>query len=104
MSQPSSFEREWTRYALAQIQTLVNKPRDEMTDVELSIYTHASGALAGGDPVIALFARGPGHRLCRICGAEWSSVMTPDHVAGCPAAGLEPIERTSKNPPGERND
>jgi hypothetical protein len=94
-----SFEREWTRYALARIQALVNKPREEMTDTELSIYTHASGALAGGDPVIALFARGPGHRLCRVCGAEWGTLMSPDHVAGCPTAGPEPPERQPSEHP-----
>ncbi|MEO6702307.1 MAG: hypothetical protein ABI140_01200 [Jatrophihabitantaceae bacterium] len=107
MTESGSFERAWTRYALARIQALVNKPREDMTDIELSIYTHASGALAGGDPVIALFARGPGHRLCRVCGAEWSMLMAPEHVADCPAAGLEPPTPAPSGQPdssGERND
>ena len=80
----AQFERAWLRYALANIQSLVDKDRDDMTDTELSVYTFASNALAGGDPVIAFFARGPGHRLCRVCGAEWGPLMTPDHVSGCP--------------------
>jgi hypothetical protein len=74
----------WARYALTRIQQLTDKDRDTMSDDELSVYTYASNALAGGDPVIAFFARGPGHRLCRVCGAEWSSVMAADHVSGCP--------------------
>jgi hypothetical protein len=74
----------WSRYALGRIRVVVDKPREDMTDDELTVYTHAASALAGGDPTIALFVRGPGHRLCRICGAEWSSLMPPDHVAGCP--------------------
>jgi hypothetical protein len=77
----------WSRYALARIRAVVDKPREEMTEAELTVYTHAANALAGGDPTIAMFARGPGHRLCRICGAEWSSLMTPDHVSGCPLGG-----------------
>lgn len=84
MKYEGQLERDWARYALTRIQTLVDKPRDEMTDVELSIYTFASTALAGGDAVIAMIARGPGHRLCRVCGAEWSELMTADHVSGCP--------------------
>jgi hypothetical protein len=78
------FALAWSRYALTRIRAVVDRPREDMTDDDLTIYTLASNALAGGDPTIALFARGPGHRLCRICGAEWSSLMLPDHVAGCP--------------------
>ena len=78
------FKLQWYEYALTCIRALVDKPREDMTDDELSIYTYASNALAGGDPTIAMFARGPGHRLCRLCGAEWSSLMAPDHVHGCP--------------------
>ncbi len=79
----------WTRYALRRIQQLVDKPREQMTDDQLSIYTFAANALAGGDPVIALFTRGPGHRLCRICGAEWSTARISEHVAGCPLTAAE---------------
>lgn len=83
----SDFQQQWYRYALEQIRALSDRAREEMTDVELSIYTYASNALAGGEPTIPIFERGPGHRLCRICGAEWSAQMHPDHVSGCPAAG-----------------
>jgi hypothetical protein len=79
-----TFERDWARYALSRIVLLVDKPRDEMTDLELSVYTHATNSLAGGDPVIASISRGPGHRLCRVCLAEWGPQMSPDHVSGCP--------------------
>ena len=78
------FTLAWSRHALARILAVVDKPRTEMTDDELTIYTHAANALAGGDPTIAAVERGPGHRLCRICGAEWSSLMVADHVSGCP--------------------
>ena len=44
----------------------------------------AQNAVAGGDPVIAVPARGLGVRLCRICLAEWSIRSAPDHVHGCP--------------------
>ncbi len=74
----------WARYALARIRSEVDKPRDEMTDTELSVYTFAANALAGGDAVIAIFNRGPGHRLCRVCGAEWGPSMPADHISGCP--------------------
>lgn len=86
MEQDAELRTAWTRYALARIQKIVDKPRDEQTDDELSIYSFAANALAGGDPVIALFARGPGHRLCRVCGAEWSETRAPEHVSGCPIA------------------
>lgn len=76
----------WQRYALEQILALVDKDRDRMTDDELSIYTYAANALAGGDPTIAMFERGPGFRLCRVCGAEWSLARAPEHVSGCPVA------------------
>ena len=87
MTDYEPFERDWHRYALRRIQELVDKPRDELTDDELSIYTFAANALAGGDAVIAFVERGPGHRLCRLCGAEWGSLMAADHVAGCPVTG-----------------
>ena len=87
MAAGQDLSQEWPRYALQRIQRLVNKPREQMTDDELSIYTFASNALAGGDPVIAMFARGPGHRLCRVCGAEWSEAREPEHVSGCPVSG-----------------
>lgn len=74
----------WTKYALTRIQQIADKPRETMTDNDLSIYSFAANALAGGDPVIALFERGPGHRLCRVCGAEWSETRAPEHVSGCP--------------------
>ena len=76
----------WLVYALTRIQRLVDLPREQMTDDQLSIYTFASNALAGGDPVIAFVDRGPGRRLCRLCLAEWTAAVGPDHVHGCPAA------------------
>jgi hypothetical protein len=75
----------WLVYALTRIQRLVDLPREHMTDDQLSVYTFASNALAGGDPVIAFVDRGPGRRLCRLCLAEWSAVGVADHVHGCPA-------------------
>lgn len=75
---------EWMAYALNRIRTLVDLPREKMTDDQLSIYTFAANALVGGDPVIAFFDRGPGHRLCRVCLAEWGLGMPADHVSGCP--------------------
>lgn len=75
----------WMTYALQRIRAIVDIPREHMTDDELSIYTFASNALAGGEPIIPIVARGAGHRLCRVCLAEWSVHMTPDHVSGCPA-------------------
>ena len=83
------FEHTWVRYALERIKQLVDKPREEMTEDELSIYTFAANALAGGDPVIAMVTRGPGQRLCRLCGAEWSSSRMAEHVSGCPVAAAE---------------
>jgi hypothetical protein len=83
------FTSEWQRYALERIRLLVDKDRQQMTDAELSIYTFANNALAGGDPTIAMFERGPGFRLCRVCGAEWHHTRIPEHVAGCPVARLE---------------
>jgi hypothetical protein len=80
--------REWARYSLTRIRRLVDKPREDMTDDELSIFTFASNALAGGDPIIPNFDRGPGHRLCRVCGAEWASTMLADHISGCPVATI----------------
>ncbi len=75
---------EWMAYALTRIQSLVDLPRHAMTDDQLSIYTYAGNALAGGDPVIAFFDRGPGRRLCRVCLAEWGPLTPADHVSGCP--------------------
>lgn len=77
---------DWQRYALQQILRLVDQDRDAMSDAELSIYTYAANALAGGDPTIAMFERGPGFRLCRICGAEWHLSRAPEHVSGCPVS------------------
>lgn len=74
----------WLAYALTRIRQLVDIPRERMTDDQLSIYTFAANALAGGDPVIAFVDRGPGRRLCRLCLAEWNAVVGPDHVHGCP--------------------
>lgn len=78
---------DWMRYALRRIHTLVDRPREEMSEDELSIFTFAQNALAGGEPVIRVFARGPGVHLCRICLAEWSEVVSADHVHGCPLSG-----------------
>lgn len=77
----------WMRYALQRIRDLVDKPRESMTDDELSVYTFAQNALAGGEPVMRLLARGPGVQLCRLCLAEWSAAMVADHVHGCPLGG-----------------
>lgn len=74
----------WMRYALTRIRLLVDKPREQMSDDELSIFTFAQNARAGGDPVIAAPARGPGARLCRVCLAEWTTRSSADHVHGCP--------------------
>lgn len=84
MTQDAGQRTEWMTYALTRIQALVDLPREEMTDDQLSIYTFAGNALVGGDPVIAFFDRGPGRRLCRICLAEWGPGMSADHVTGCP--------------------
>jgi hypothetical protein len=78
----------WLVYALTRIQQLVDIPREKMTDDQLSVYTFASNALAGGDPVIAFVDRGPGRRLCRLCLAEWSASGVADHVHGCPAGSV----------------
>lgn len=75
----------WMRYALLRIRNLVDLPRERMTEDQLTIYTFAQNALAGGEPVIRLFARGPGIRLCRLCLAEWNEFLPADHVQGCPA-------------------
>lgn len=80
----------WMRYALVRIRELVDKPRAEMTDTELSIYTFATAALSGGEPIIPLGAPGlhavgtERARLCRVCGAEWPLRGAAEHVAGCP--------------------
>lgn len=73
----------WMRYALVRIRELVDKPRADMTDTELSIYTFATAALSGGEPIIPLVQRGAS-RLCRVCGAEWPLRGAAEHVAGCP--------------------
>lgn len=75
---------DWMRYALTRIRNLVDRPREDMSEDVLSIYTFAQNALAGGDPVMRLIARGPGVRLCRICLAEWNERIAADHVHGCP--------------------
>ena len=80
----------WMRYALGQIRALVDKPRADMTSDELTIYTFASAALAGGDPVIASVER-MGRRLCRVCGAEWAPNLPADHISGCAAAAISDI-------------
>ena len=76
--------QEWMRYALTRIRTLVDRPREDMSEDELSIFTFAQNALAGGDPVMRVIARGPGMQLCRICLAEWNQHGLADHVHGCP--------------------
>ncbi len=73
----------WMRYALVRIRELVDKPRAEMSDAELSIYTFATSALSGGQPIIPLIERGAA-RLCRVCGAEWPLRGAAEHVVGCP--------------------
>lgn len=75
---------DWMRYALVRIRDLVDRPREDMSDDQLSIYTFAQNALAGGEPVIRLLGRGPGVHLCRICLAEWNVALPADHVHGCP--------------------
>jgi hypothetical protein len=75
---------DWMRYALHRIRTLVDRPREQLSDDELSIFTFAQNALVGGDPVIRLLARGPGVRMCRLCLAEWNEKVPADHVHGCP--------------------
>jgi len=60
MTHDEQLERDWARYALTRIRALVDKRREDMSDTDFSIYTFASSALVGGDPVIALLARGPG--------------------------------------------
>ncbi|GAA3219962.1 hypothetical protein GCM10017691_03840 [Pseudonocardia petroleophila] len=80
----------WMRYALVRIQELVDKPRADMTDTELAIYTFATAALSGGQPIVPLGSPGlravePARaRLCRVCGAEWPLRGAAEHVAGCP--------------------
>lgn len=80
----------WMRYALVRIRELVDKPHAEMTETELSIYTFATAALSGGQPIIPLgtpdlHAVGAERaRLCRVCGAEWPLRGAAEHVAGCP--------------------
>lgn len=80
---------DWMGYALRRIRTLVDRPREQMSEDELSIFTFAQNALAGGDPVIRAFERGPGVRMCRICLAEWTENLPADHVHGCPLARHE---------------
>ncbi len=87
MTEDHAFQQARHRYALTRIQHVVDKPRAEMTDEELSLYTFASNALAGGDPVIPLFVRGPGQRLCRLCLAEWTQSREPEHVVRPPRSG-----------------
>ena len=73
------------------------------------LVTYVGHVLAGGDPVIAFVDRGPGRRLCRLCLAEWSTVIGPDHVHGCPAGasgpdrpGSGPLPPTTNAHEGER--
>lgn len=73
----------WMHYALTRIRALVDKPREEMTDDELSIYRLATAALSGGEPIIPLIGRGAS-RLCRVCGAEWPLRNPAAHMVGCP--------------------
>lgn len=98
MTADEEFRQAWMRYALGRIRTLVDLPREKMSDEQLSVYTFAANALAGGDPVIAFVDRGPGHRLCRLCLAEWSSLMTPDHAHGCPAGAAVPWRASGTRP------
>ena len=88
MSGPVRAE-DWMRYALHRIRTLVDRPREQLSDDELSIFTFAQNALVGGEPVIRLFARGPGVRMCRLCLAEWNESVSADHVHGCPLGNSE---------------
>lgn len=83
MTEPVS-SLEWMRYALTRIRGHVDRPREDMTEDELSIFTFAQNALAGGEPVMRAIARGPGSHLCRICLAEWNQAGSADHVHGCP--------------------
>lgn len=97
--------RAWRTYALSRIRQLVDLPREQMSDEQLSVYTFAANALAGGDPVIAAVARGPGQRLCRVCLAEWSSLMTADHAHGCPVpAAAHPTGPATPAPGEQRHD
>lgn len=73
----------WMHYALTRIRALVDKPREAMTDDELTIYTFATAALTGGDPIIPMIERGAA-RLCRVCGAEWPLREPAEHIGGCP--------------------
>lgn len=76
--------QDWMRYALTRIRMHVNLPREDMSEDQLSIFTFAQNALAGGDPVMRVIARGPGMHMCRICLAEWGQLGLADHVHGCP--------------------
>ena len=80
----SSYDPSWMRYALERIRTLVDGPREKMSEQQLSVYTFAQNAIAGGERVIRIFERGPGVWLCRVCLAEWNVLSGPDHVYGCP--------------------
>ncbi|MGI5127184.1 hypothetical protein ACQEVB_10270 [Pseudonocardia sp. CA-107938] len=73
----------WMQYALLRIRELVDKPRSEMTDAELAVYTLANNALTGGDPVIPL-VDGESARLCRVCGARWGLRAAAAHRPECP--------------------
>lgn len=107
----------WMRYALVRIRELVDKPRTELTDTEPSIYTFATSALSGGEPIIPLVTPAPrpvaprpaaapdgvvtGSRaqrgVCRVCGAEW-----PLRGAGRPRTS--PAARSAPPPPEDRRE
>lgn len=78
----------WMRYALERIQSLVDRPREDMTEDQFSIFTFAQNALAGGDATMRAIARGPGVLLCRVCLAEWNASFPADHVHDCPQGAV----------------
>lgn len=84
----------WMRYALQRIRTVVDRPREAMSEDELTIFTFAQNALASGDPVMRAIARGPGVRMCRVCLAEWNETVPADHVYGCPLSASSAEPRT----------
>ncbi|SHL18113.1 hypothetical protein SAMN05443637_12041 [Pseudonocardia thermophila] len=74
----------WMQYALMRIRELVDKPRSEMTDAELAVYTLANNALTGGDPVVPLADGENASRMCRVCGERWGLKSPAAHHLGCP--------------------
>jgi hypothetical protein len=70
----------WMEYALKRIRTLVDKPRELMTDAEVEIYTFATAALSASDPIVP----DRDGRLCRVCRSRWGLREPAAHAAGCP--------------------